>query len=98
MQYCHQQNVDPFQATSKMDIVGLAEYFHNRVGYSSVNSATSVLSIKTENETPFGKLPLVCKSLKIVFNLRSVLPFRYIGCISCPKVYKESPNLKAILL
>ena len=96
MQYCHQQNVDPFQATSKMDIVCLTEYFHNRVGYSSVNSTTSVLSIKTENEMPFGKLPLVCKLLKRDFNLRSVLPFRYIGCISCRKVNKESPNLKAI--
>ena len=47
-----------------------------RVGYSSVNTARSVFStiIKTENEIPFGELPLVCRFLKGVFNLRTAHP------------------------
>ena len=75
-QYCHQQNVDPFQATTKIGIEYLTKYFHTGVGYSSVNTARSVLStiIKTENDIPFGELPLVCRFLKGVFNLRPALP------------------------
>ena len=75
-QYCNQRNVDPFQATTKIGIEYLTNYFHTGVGYSSVNTARSVLStiIKTENEIPFGELPLVCRFLKGVFNLRSALP------------------------
>ena len=54
----------------------LAEHFHTGVGYSSVNTARSVLStiIKTENWIPFGEFPLVCTSFKAVFNLRPALP------------------------
>ena len=52
-QYCNQRNVDPFQATTKIDIEYLTNYFHTGVGYS-VNTARSVLStiIKTENKVP----------------------------------------------
>ena len=75
-QYCHKQNADPFQETTKIVIKHLTEYFHTGVGYSSVNTARSVLStiIKTENEIPFGELPLACGFLKGVFNLRPALP------------------------
>ena len=75
-QYCHQRNVDPFQATIKIGIEYLTKYFHTGVGYSSVNTARSVLStiIKTENDIPFGELPLVCRFLKGVFNLRPAIP------------------------
>ena len=86
-QYCHQGDVDPFQATTKIGIEYLTNYFHTGVGYSSVNTARSVLStiIKTENEIPFGELPLVCRFLKGVFNLRPALPrYSTMGCISCP--------------
>ena len=75
-QYCHQRNVDPFQATTKIPIEYLTKYFHTGVGYSSANTPRSVLSIiiKTENEILFGELPLVCRSLKRVFNLRPSFP------------------------
>ena len=51
-------------------------YKKKRVGYSSVNTARSVFStiIKTENEIPFGELPLVCRFLKGVLNLRTAHP------------------------
>ena len=75
-QYCHQRNVDPFQATTKIGIEYLTKYFHTGVGYSSVNTAKSVLStiIKTENEITFEEMPLVRRFLKGVFNLRPALP------------------------
>ena len=74
-QYYHQRNVDPFQATHKIGIEYLTEYFHTGLGYLSVNTTRSVLPIiiKTENEIPFGKLPLACKFLK-VFYLKQALP------------------------
>ena len=89
-------NVDPFQATTKIDIEYLTNYFHTGVGYS-VNTARSVLStiIKTENEIPFGELLLVCRFLKGVFNLRSGLP-RYSTTWDVSVVLKYIKSLKAL--
>ena len=41
-----------------------------------MNTARTISStiVKTENEIPFGELPLVCRFLKGVFNLRLDLP------------------------
>ena len=96
-QYCHQRNVDPFQATTKIGIEYLTNYFHTGVGYSSVNTARSLLStiIKTENEIPFGKLPLVCRFLKGVFTLKPVLP-RYSATWDISVVLKYIKSLKAL--
>ena len=93
-QYCHQRNVDPFQATTKIGIEYLTNYFHTGVGYSSVNTARSVLStiIKTENEIPFGELSLVRSFLKGVFNLRPALP-RYSTTVDL-KYIKSLKHLK----
>ena len=89
-------NVDPFQATTKIDIEYLTNYFHTGVGYS-VNTARSVLStiIKTENEIPFGELSLVCRFLKGVFNLRPALP-RYSTTWDISVVLKYIKSLKAL--
>ena len=96
-QYCHQQNFDPFQATTKIGIEYLTKYFHTGVGYSSVNTARSVLStiIKTENDIPFGELPLVCRFLKGVFNLRPALP-KYSTAWDVSVVLKYIKSLKAL--
>ena len=96
-QYCHQQNFDPFQATTKIGIEYLTKYFHTGVGYSSVNTARSVLStiIKTENDIPFGELPLVCRFLKGVFNLRPALP-KYSTTWDVSLVLKYRKSLKAL--
>ena len=78
---------DPFQATTKIGIEYSTDYFNTGIGYSSVNTATSVLStiIKTENEIPFGELLLVCRFLKgVLFKTSSSKIFHYMGCISCP--------------
>ena len=77
--YCLQRNTNPTQANFKIGIEYLTQYFYTRVGYCSVNTASSVLSsiLKPENGTSFGEDPLVCRLLKGVFNLRPSLP-RYI--------------------
>ena len=67
------------------------------MGYSSINTARFVLStiIKTENEKPFGELPLVCWFLKGVFNLRPALP-RYSTTWDVSVVLKYIKSLKAL--
>ena len=96
-QYCHQWNVDPFHATTKIGIGCLTNYFHTGAGYLSVNTARSVFStiIKTENEIPFGELPLVSRFLKGVFNLRSALP-RCSTTRDVSVVHKYIKSLKAL--
>ena len=49
IRYCHKRNVDPSQATTKIGIEYLTNYFHTGVGYSSVNTARSVLSTIIKN-------------------------------------------------
>ena len=41
-QFCHQRDVNPFQSTTKIDLDYLTVYFNTGVGYSSVNTVTSV--------------------------------------------------------
>ena len=96
-QYCHQRNVDLFYAATKIGIEYLKKYFHAGVGYSSVNTARFVLStvIKTENDIPFGELPLVCRFLKGVFNLRPALP-KYSTTWDVSVVLKYIKSLKAL--
>ena len=96
-QYCDQRNVDRFQGTTKIDIEYLTNYFHTKVGYSSVITARSVLStiIEIEYETPFGELPLVYIFLKEVFNLRPALP-RYCTTWDVSFVLKYIKSLKAL--
>ena len=67
------------------------------MGCSSVNTARFVLStiIKTENDIPFGELPLVCRFLKGVFNLRPALP-KYSTTWDVSVVLKYITDLKAL--
>ena len=96
-QHYHQENVDPFQATTKIGIEHLTNYFHTGVGYASVNTGRPVLStiIKNENEIPFEELPLVCRFLKGVFNLRPALP-RYSTTWDVSVVLKYIKRLKVL--
>ena len=71
----HERCTDPIQATNEMGIEFLTEYFKTRVGYSSVNTARSVLPsfIKPVCNVLFWKLLLLCRPLKGVFNIKPVL-------------------------
>ena len=85
----------PFRERTKTVIEYSTGYFHARVGYLSVTTARFVLSttIKTENEIPFGKLPLVCSFLKGDSNLRPALP-RYSTTLDVSVVLKYIKSLQ----
>ena len=97
LQHCLQRNINPAQANFKISIEYLTQYFYTRVGYSSVNTARSVLSciLNPENGTSFGEDPLVCRLLKGVFNLKPSLP-RYTTTWNvsiCPRYIKSLLSL-----
>ena len=62
-----------------------------------MNTARTISStiVKTENEIPFGELPLVCRFLKGVFNLRLDLP-RYSTTWDVSVVLKYIKRLEAL--
>ena len=62
-----------------------------------MNTARTISStiVKTENEIPFGELPLVCRFLKGVFNLRLDLP-RYSTTWDVSFVLKYIKSLEAL--
>ena len=70
--YCSQRNIISAQANFKRGIEYLTQYFYTGAGYSSVNTARSVLSsiLESENGTSFMEYPLVCRLLNGVFKLR----------------------------
>ena len=97
VKFCRERYTDPIQATTEMGIEFLTEYSKTEVGYSSFNSARSVLSsiIKPLCNVPFGKSPLVCRLLKVVFNIRPALP-RYVATCDVIKVFtfiKSKPTI-----
>ena len=62
-----------------------------------MNTARTISStiVKTENEIPFGELPLVCRFLKGVFNLRLDLP-RYSTTWDVSVALKYIKSLEAL--
>ena len=93
--YCLQRNIDPTQANFTTDIEYLTQYFYT--GYSSVNTARSVLSsiLKPENGILFEGNPLVWRLLKGAFNLRPSLPWYTTiwGVSICFRYIKSLPSL-----
>ena len=63
LQYSLQRHINCAQANFKVGIESLTQYFHTWVGYSSVNTASSVLSsiLKPKNGTSLVEYPLVCR-------------------------------------
>ena len=74
--YCTRYNVDPFNSSVNQDEEFLAEYFHEGVSYSMVNTARSALSsvFPANDGTPFGKHPLIGRLLRGMFKQRPSLP------------------------
>ena len=72
--YCTRHNIDPFDSNVK-GAEFLAEYFHEAVSYSMVNTARSALSsvFLAKYGTPFGKHPLIVRLLRGVFKQRPSL-------------------------
>ena len=60
---CTRHNIDPFDSSVNQGAEVLAEYFHEGVSYTMVNTARSALSsiFPAKDGTHFGKHPPYCK-------------------------------------
>ena len=70
--FCSLRKIDPIHPPINEGINFLATLYESGVGYSVLNTAHSALSniIICKEYHSFGSLPLVCRFLKGVFNLR----------------------------
>ena len=78
MKFCHERYTDLIQATIVMGIEFLTEYFKTGLGYIVQSILHVQLCEALQNQCvncniPFGKLPLVCRILKGILNIRPVL-------------------------
>ena len=73
--YCTRHNIDLFDSSVNQDTEFLADYFHEGVGYSMVNTARSALSsiFPAKDGTPFRKHPLIVRLLRGMFKQRPSL-------------------------
>ena len=74
--YCTRHNIDSSDSSANEGAEFLAEYFHEDVSYSMVNTAWSALSsvFPAKNVTPFGKHILIVRLLGGIFKQRPSLP------------------------
>ena len=84
---CTRHNIDPFDYSVNQGAEYLAEYFHESVSYSMVNTARSALSsiFSAKDSAPFGKQPLIIRLLRGMFNQIPSLP-RYTVTYDVAKV------------
>ena len=68
--YCTRQNTYPCDSSVNQGAKFLAEYFHESVSYSMVNTATSDLSSVSpaKDGAPFGKQLFIVKLLRDMFK------------------------------
>lgn len=94
--YCDKKNLDSFNPGIIPAIEFLGSLHKQGLGYSAINTARSALSsiLPYENGITFGDHPLVCRTLKGIFELKPALPkysqiwdvntvleyFRKLGC------------------
>ena len=91
--YYTRHNRDPFDSSLNQGAEFLAEYFHEGVSYSIVNTARSALSsvFPAKDGTPFGKDPLIARLLRSMFKQRPSLP-RYTVTYDVAKVLQYISN------
>ena len=85
--YCTRHNIDPFDYSVNQGSEFLAEYFHECVNYSMVNTARSALSsvFPAKDGTHFGKHPFIVRLLRGMFKQKPSLP-RYTVTYDVAKV------------
>ena len=76
IEYCSQNSINPFNATTYDGLSFLTYMFQSGNGYSSINSAKSALSalLPVSDGVSFGRQHLVSKFCRGVFQLRPSLP------------------------
>ena len=86
--WCNQRNYDPISAPVEAVFEFLTEEFHKGKQYSTLNSYRSSISMTHigVKGVPVGKLPIVSRSMKGIFNLRP----------PCPR-YTSSWDVSAVL-
>ena len=91
--YCRRHNVDSFDSSVKQSAEFLAEYFHEGVSYSMVNTARSAWSsiFPAKDGTPFGKHPLIVRLLRGMLKQKPFLP-RYTVNFDVAKVLQYISN------
>ena len=76
IEYCGQNSLNPFNATTYDGLSFLTYMFQSGNGYSSINSASSALSalLPVSDGVSFGRQHLVSKFCRGVFQLWPSLP------------------------
>ena len=74
--YGRRHNIHSFDSSVKQSAEFLAEYFHEGVSYSMVNTARSALSsiFPAKDGTPFGKHSLIVRLLRGMLKQKPFLP------------------------
>ena len=74
--FCREGGIDPISTSLDQPIEFLTKMFESGVGYSSAGTAGSALSsvLIMNNETSFGKRPLIYRFVKGIISLRPALP------------------------
>ena len=91
--YCTRHNIDSFDSSVNQGVEFLAEYFHEGVSYSMVNTARSALSsvFPEKGGTPFVKHPLIVRLLRGMYKQSPSLP-RYTVTYDLAKVLQFISN------
>ena len=100
--FCSNSSIDPFTASVTDGIEFLTTLFYSKeIGYSSVNTATSALSLVIEprNGISFGSNPLVQRYMKGMFRLKPTLP-RYTATYDASRVvfFKTNGTFRRLTL
>ena len=75
LQFCSQRDADPYSPVVELILSFLTDLFDSGAGYSTINTARSALStFLSKDNTPVGQLPIICRFVKGVFNLRPAIP------------------------
>ena len=75
-EYCKREHIEPHNPGKIKTIEFLRALYEEGLGYSAINTARSALSSVTipNGGITFGRDPLVCRSLKGIFELKPCLP------------------------
>lgn len=78
-QYCG-SSIDPFNPTIPQALDFLSSLYQNNCGFDTIKNARSALStiITPINNITFGKLPIVKRYIKGIFERRPTLPKNYV--------------------
>ena len=90
--FCSKHNIDMLKPETSMALKFLQELFDKGKSHSEINTACSALSAVIDCETSFGKIPIVKKFTKEIFESRPSFP-KYSIIWDTQKVFNYFRNL-----